>query len=199
MKYISLLLINLTFIFASCQTKTDSSKLKENSDCVIFYKKYKEATVSQQIDSALNYIDKAIKCDPNNASFKSNKIRFLISINKYKDAIEVVNTYSSKDTSLKMLEAVLKLKLETSDSKDLLQRCYDEYKQDKQMTNDKLVYKIALTNYFKNKDEALKEIEYSKKKSSEEYERTNLEALEELIKKHDKREVLFNLFGIGQN
>ncbi|RYF09914.1 MAG: tetratricopeptide repeat protein, partial [Flavobacteriales bacterium] len=136
MKFIYLLFINLSLNLASCQTKTDNVKLSEKNVCTIFYKKFREAVVSENAENALTYIDQAIKCDPTNESFKSNKLRFLIELGKYEKAIELINNFNSNDTSFKMLKAVLKLKIKDSDSKGLLKQCYNEYRSAKKITSD---------------------------------------------------------------
>lgn len=181
----------------SCNSKSDNQKSIKRSDCIIFYKKFKEEVIKGQTKNALIAIDKAINCDPNNESFKSNKLRLLIELSKYNDAIKLINSYKSDDNSFKMLKAVLKLKNKDTKAIDLLRECYNRYKNEREITTDNLIYKIALTNFFDGEEKALKEIETSRTNSIEENIKTNLDTLEELITQYDKQNVLFKLYGIS--
>lgn len=197
MKLIYLLVITMSIL--GCNSKSENQKSIERSDCIIFYKKFKEEVIKGQKKNALIAIDKAINCDPNNESFKSNKLRFLIELSKYNDAIKLIDSYKSDDNSFKMLTAVLKFKNKDAKAIDLLRECYNRYKDEREITTDDLIYKIALTNFFDGKEKALKEIDISRTNSKEENVKINLETLEELINQYDKQNVLFKLYGISES
>ncbi|WP_281232396.1 hypothetical protein [Flavobacterium gelatinilyticum] len=184
MKFLYLLAIIISA--AGCRNKSDSPKLIQQKDCIMFYDEFKNAITKKQKDTALNAINEAIRCDPNNKGFTSAKLRLLIELNEYKSAIDLIENYKSDDTSINMLHAVIKLKINAPESIDLLQKCYNQYNNEKEITKNNIMYKIALTNFFDGKEKALKEIQISKKTFITTDMKFNLESIEELINKYDK-------------
>lgn len=171
----AILIINFIFVLGSCQTKTDTKNVEpsKNKDCKIFYQKFKQAVIEQKSDSAVIHINNAIDCDPKNNGFKNSKLRFLISINKYDNAISTINEFDSLDKSMEFIKGVLKLKINDSGAVALLRKSYKDFKS-QEINSDTLLYKLALTNFFDNKDMVLKEIEQTKIKSPELYKTANL-------------------------
>lgn len=173
---------------------------KDFSDCKKIYKKFNNKFVLEENDSALIYINQAIECNPKNTNYKFSKIRFLIGINNYKDAIKQTNELIliSNDPSFKLLKGILMLKTNDSNSLKLLNESYTEYKQIKDPTSGNLFYRIALDNFFKGKDYSLNEVKKFKDiYKGKAYENQNINALEELINNETKENVLFKLFSIN--
>lgn len=187
---------------SSCQNKTNIAEkgaTQEKAKCEILYNKYIEKFSAREKDSALYYIDKSIKCDQNNNDYKYAKAQLLISNKDYKSAILVLGELNSAitDPTIKMQKGILNLKINEPSSKKILEECYADFKRIKGPTSNNLFYKIALDNYFKDKDYALIEIEKFKQTYKDKgYETQNINALESLIKNESKENVLFKLFNI---
>ncbi len=93
-----------------------------------------------------------------------------------------------------MLKGIIKLKDSNPQSEKLLVNSYDEFNQIKNPTSSNLIYKIALDNYFKEKEYSLNQVEEFKQTYKDKpYENQNIEALQELINKETKEIVLFNI------
>lgn len=198
-------------LLSNCNDKAKSDKDSSNSlkkdletnsssNCKKMYKKFNEKFALEENDSALVYINKAIECDSKNSNYQFSKVRFLIGINKYQDAINQIDEllFISNDPTLKMLKAILMIKTNNSDFIKLLNKSYIEFNQIKSLTSSNQLYKIALDNYFKGKDYSLEEIKKYKELYKEKpYENQNILALENLIKNENKENVLFKLFSIN--
>lgn len=172
---------------------------KEEVKCKEIYKKFNEKYVLEENDSALIYIDEAIKCNPKNNKYKYSKIKFLIEIKNYDDAIKQLDKFIllSNDPAFKLQKGVLLLKIKDEKSKQILEECYYEYQKLKEPTSNNLFYKIALDNYFEGKEYSLNEILKCKRQyQGKDYELQNIKVLEELINNKSKEEVLFNLYNI---
>lgn len=201
----------LPFLFigllSNCQNKNtvvknnvNNVEKKSANDCKAIFRKFNEKLVVEENDSAFYYLDKAIECDPKNNSFKYSKVKFLTNIKKYEDAIKQLDelTSNSTDPSLKMQKGILKLKINAVDSKNVLEKCYAEFNQIEKPTSSNSLYKIALDNYFKGKEYSLNKIKkFRQEYMGKPYETDNINALEELIKKESKENVLFKLFDIN--
>jgi len=195
MKY-AILIINFIFVLGSCQTKSDTKNIEpaKSQDCKIFYQKFKQAVIEQKSNGAIIQINNAINGNPKNYGYKNSKLRFLISIGKYEDAISTRRKLDSPDKSMEFLKAVLKLKINDSGAITLLRKSYQDFKS-QEINSDTLLYKVALTNFFENKDIALREIE-EYNINLQNYIKRNLKVLESLIKAKNKDEVLYGIFGI---
>ena len=77
-----------------------------------------------------------------------------------------------------------------------LRKIYGQYKNNKQLTSSNLIYKIALDNYFNDRNYALNQLKEYRKVYITEYDVQNLDAAESLVKSLGKKEVLFALFNI---
>jgi len=189
-----LLIISFT-IFPNCEKNKEKRSITNvKNDCQKYLQKHFNTVVVKKNDSALYYVNKAIDCDPTSINYKFTKVKFLIRLKKYEDAEIALNPIKENDLALKMLDGILKLKINNSDSKNTLSKVYTEYNNIENPTSTQLFYKIALDNYFKGKEYSTNKILDYKKNFQSEYEKQNIGALEELILKETKENVLFKLF-----
>jgi hypothetical protein len=203
-KFLILTTSIFVLLLSNCNNKKNivSSTIQKNdyAECKVFFDKYKKKMIIEENDSALIYIDKAIKCNPNNNSYKNSKVNFLISIKNYKDADKQLDELITitNDPAFRLLKGIIKLKDSDPQSEKLLVNSYNEFNQIKKPTSSNLIYKIALDNYFKGKDYSLNQVEEFKQAYKDKpYENQNIEALQELINKETKEIVLFKLFNIN--
>jgi len=181
--------------------KKNVSQEKDYSICKKYLKKYKENFIIEENDSALVYINKAIECNPNNNSYKNSKVTFLITIENYNEAIKQLDELIdiTNDPALRLQKSVVKLKINDKTSNELLKENYKEFDEIKKPTSSNLFYKIALDNYFKGKEYALKEIEKTRFVYKDKlYEVDNFKVLDELINTEKREVVLFKLFNIDK-
>jgi hypothetical protein len=190
-----LLILCLAVFTSNCQNKTNESN---DSKCEELFKKYKEKFSTSDIDSTRYYIESAMKCAPENKNFIDNSIRFYIKVADYKVAIKQVEKLKDNrsDISLDFMISVLKLKMGNPTAKKDLKKIYIQYNADKSLTSSNLIYKVALDNYFNDKNYALNRLKDYRKAYTTEYDIQNLDAAENLIKSVDKDEVLFALFNL---
>ena len=203
-KFLILTTSIFVLLLSNCNNKKNivSSTIQKNdyAECKVFFDKYKKKMIIEENDSALIYIDKAIKCNPNNNSYKNSKVNFLISIKNYKEADKQLDELITitNDPAFRLLKGIIKLKDSDPQSEKLLVNSYDEFNQMKEPTSNNLFYKIALDNYFKGKDYSLNQVkEFKQTYKDKPYENQNIEALQELINKETKERVLFKLFNIN--
>jgi hypothetical protein len=185
----------LFLFFLNCNSNFKKQlSSKQDNLCNIYFNKYSEKFVNGENDSALFYIDKAIKCNPNEINYYDNKLIFLISIKKYYNAIELIeDKQDNKDPIFKLLKGVLYLKINNNISDSLISESYNELL--KKTNSDNLFYKIALDNYFKGKVYSLNEISiYRKRNNNNKNDRFNIDVLEDLIINNSKETVLFKIF-----
>lgn len=193
---VSFLLLATTI--SSCQNKKTIPK--ENLECEILYNKYLEKFSLREKDSALFYINKCIKCDPSKSDNKYIKVQLLTSMKDYKNAILVFDEskLAIDDPALIMQKGVLMLKIEDVNSKKILEESYGKLKKIENITSSNQLYKIALDNYFLDKNYSLSEVnKFKEKYKGKPYENQNITALEDLINKETKETVLFKLFNIN--
>lgn len=158
--------------------------VKDFSNCKEIYKKYNEKYVLEENDSALVYINQAIECNPKNSEYKYTKIRFLVEIRNYNDAIKQLDKFilNSDDPAFKMQKGILMLKINDTNSKQTLEECYSEFNKLKEPTSINSFYKIALDNYFKGKEYSLNEVlKFKNEYKGKGYENQNIKFLEDLI------------------
>lgn len=202
MKNIFLTSVLLSFLaLSNCSNKKNQVKNISNQDCDFFYKKFKENLMIEQNDSAIIYIEKAIDCNSEKKSYKSDKLRFLISIGKYEKAVNYLSELNSKnqDISYSLLKSILLLKIKDKNAEISLEEVYTRYKKIKNPNSTDLFYRIALDNFFKGKEYSLIELDKIKKNTElSEYEIQNFTALHNLINEKDKNSVLFSLFSIEE-
>lgn len=195
MKNKLLLIFCLAVFTSNCQNKTNESN---DSKCKELFKKYKEKFSTSDIDSTRYYIENAMKCAPENKNFIDNSIRFYIKVADYKVAIKQVEKLkdNGSNISLDFMISVLKLKMGNASAKNDLKKNYIQYNTDKLLTSSNLIYKVALDNYFNDKNYALNQLKDYRKVYTTEYDTQNLDAVENLIKSVGKEDVLFTLFNI---
>lgn len=188
------LIFCLIILSASCQNKVTDIKCEE------FFKKYKEKFSNSDSDSARYYIKSAMECAPENKGYINNAIQLYIKINDYQNAIIQVEKLkdNGSDISLDFMISVLKLKMGNPSAKNDLKKNYIQYNADKMLTSSNLIYKVALDNYFNDKNYALNQLKDYRKVYTTEYDTQNLDAIENLIKSVDKDEVLFALFNLKE-
>lgn len=198
--------ISLGILPKCSKEKTNQSPIIINkeeeqfAECKKWNKKFNDQILLEENDSALYYINKAIKCNPKNVNYIFSKIRFLVDIKKFNDAKLQLDKLIliSDDPAFKLMKAILTRKTKEEKSEQLLNESYITFNKIKKPTSSNSFYRIALDYYFKGKNYSLKEIEKHKNKYKESYEIQNINALEELILNNDKEkeDVLFLLFNI---
>ncbi|MDN3673044.1 hypothetical protein QWY99_08290 [Flavobacterium branchiarum] len=170
------------------------------SDCKKIYKKFNNKFALEENDSALIYINQAIKCNPKSSNYKFTKVRFLVETKNYNDAIIQLDELiiNSEDPAFKMEKGTIFLKINEKNAIKALRDAYNDYDKIQNPTSNNQFCKIALDNYFKGKEYALKEIDKFKENYKDKgYENQNINFLEELINKETKENVLFKLFSIN--
>lgn len=187
-------------VFLTCNSN-QGNKVNIKKDCSIYNDKYVEYSSLNKSDSALYYINKAIKCDPKDDYFKTEKIRLLIKNNNYKSVISFAEELASKnDPNYKMLYGTLLLKNGDFQSEEILKEAYSLFKKstkDYSVANSNLhFYQIALDNYFQGKEYSLNKIELYKKNYTDVHNKQLAEYIHNLILKKSKKDVLFVMFGI---
>lgn len=196
-----ILSISFLLLFNCGNKKTEKTEIEQQDSlkCKIFYKNYNKKIVLEENDSALYYINKAIDCSPKNYNYKNTKAMFLINIKKYNEAILQFNELSiiTKDPAYKLFKGILLLKIGDKDSDNYLREVYSEYNKITKPTSSNEFYKIALDNYFKDKEYSLNEIKRLKiEYKNKAYELQNLSALEEYISNETKKNVMYKLINI---
>lgn len=189
-------------LFSNCQNKDTigktTSAIKTNLNCKEIIHKYNEKFIAEENDSALIYINQAIKCNPKSSNYKFTKVRFLVETKNYNDAIIQLDELiiNSEDPAFKMEKGIIFLKINDKNAIKALRDAYNDYDKIQNLTSNNQFCKIALDNYFKGKEFSLAEIQKYKEKFKEPYEIQNINTLEQLILNNNKEEVLFSLFNI---
>lgn len=199
-----IIILLLITSLSSCQSKSEPKKILEKEiiidkpECEIIYNKYIEKVSKMENDSAIYFLDKSINCDPANNDYKFSKVQFFVDNQKYQEALNQLNEIKidSIDPSLKLFSSVLKLKLNNDDADKDLREVYTKIAKIKKPTSSNIFYKLALDNYFKDKNYALEQLKFHKKQYVSDYDKQNLDALENYIVTDDKRNVLFKIFNI---
>ncbi|MBE9577236.1 tetratricopeptide repeat protein [Flavobacterium proteolyticum] len=190
----------ITFLLvSSCKNaKIENIEIKDNKQCEEFNKKHVKFAIAEQNDSAIYYIDKAIKCNPEHENYKFSKVRFLIGLNKYEEAEKVLLTFKNpEEPTIKMNIGILKLKTNDAQSENILKDVHSKFENLKSKSSTYFFYKIALDNYFYGKDYALNQIKEYKREYTTAYDLQNINALENSIMNNEKKEVLFKLLNIN--
>lgn len=195
-----------TILLFSCNGKAQDNNIKEEKCNGYYAEKYSEFfnkwSVNREnkkvIDSTLYYLDKQISCDPHNFSNIQEKANFLIYNSFYDKAIKEIDSISNTNPFFKMMKGTLGLKLERDNSEKLLEEARNEFAKYIQKHNDPndVSWKIILDNYFEGKEYALKQSAKAKKSFKEDYQITNIEAIEQMIKGMSKRDILYHVFKI---
>jgi len=180
-------------IFFCCRKKGNNTAVSQSCDNYI--KKFNQYLRDEKIDSALYYINEAIKCDPTKNEYKLKKVQYLISEQRYEMAYKSIDDFSNPSPEFIMMKGVIALKLNKNNSNKLLKEAYKEI-QDKTKNVNNQYYKIALDNYFEGKDYALNQIKVYQKTYDKKYYIYISDLLEKHIKNLSKEEVLFKIFNV---
>lgn len=189
-------------LLSNCNNKKTSNNVvieKENLKCKEIYKKYNDKYVLEENDSALIYINQAIECNPKSSNYKYTKIRFLVEIKNYNDAIEQLDKFiqNSDDPAFKMEKGIILLKINDKNAINVLSDSYNDYNKIQVPTSNNQFCKIALDNYFKGKEYSLNQVlKFKDEYKGKGYENQNIKFLEDLINNETKEDVLFKLFNI---
>ncbi|MGX1023605.1 hypothetical protein [Psychroflexus sp. MBR-150] len=195
-----------TIVFLSCNNKDHDTNIKDENCNGYYAKKYSEffnkwsmnREDKQVVDSTLYYLDKQMSCDPKNISIIQEKANFLIYNELYEKAIIEIDSVSNTDPFFKMMKGTLSLKLNKNDGEKLLREARNEfthYIQEYNNPND-VSWKIILDNYFEGKEYALRQSAKVKKNFKEDYQKTNIQTIEQMLKEMSKKEILYHLFKI---
>jgi len=195
-----------TILLFSCNGKAQDSRSKDEKCNGYYAEKYSEFfnkwSVNREdkkvIDSTLYYLDKQISCDPKNFNNIQEKANFLIYNGFYERAMKEIDSVSDADPFFKMMKGTLALKLDKNNSDDLLKEARNEFTQYIQEYKDPndVSWKIILDNYFEGKEYALSEATKAKKSFKEDYQITNIETIEQMIKEMPKKDILYQIFKI---
>jgi len=194
MKRLILLTLIILFGFSSCKTSN-------NKSCELFYQSYGKFRNESKVDSALFYIDKTIQCNKNDFFYKIEKTKYLISIEKYRNAIVELESVKKEDESSEVnyLKGVLLLKIRDEDGLVILTDVYKNYKrEEKTLNSDSLYYYLTLVNFFDGKDATILKINENKQKYADDLATyKTLDLLQSLISTKSKEEVMFKITNIN--
>lgn len=184
----------------TCNSK-HSKEATISQDCSVYNDKYVEFRMNNRNDSAIYYIDKAIKCDPQDDFFKTEKVKLLINNQDYISATSVAEELAVKsDPNYKMLYGTLLLKNDDVQSEKNLKEAYSLFEKstkDYSKANSNLkFYQIALDYYFQGKEYSLKKIEIYKKNYTDIHNTQLAEYIQDLILNRSKEDVLFAMYGM---
>lgn len=193
------ILVALCFIFA-CKSQKDGFP---SEDCQSYNDKYVEYASKREVDSALFYIDKSIKCNKNDDFYKFEKVKLLVSADEYEKAYDYLDALLSKrEPTFKMYKGVLGLKLQKREASNFLQEAYNEFKNLEKYNGKKdhniAFYKSGLDYYFEGRKYAKKAVlEYKQLFEKSSYSLETLEVAEKLIETNGKEQVLYEMFNIN--
>lgn len=169
---------------------------KQIKDCNAYKERFIDFELTNNIDSALVYINKAIECNPTDEYYKFSKVNFLIRQLKYEEALKSLKTLNlENEVSLQLMEVALNMKI-GGDSIDFkLDKIYAKInKHDFKSNSSAIAYKIVLDNYFKGSDYALDKIALANANFEDNNSTLLFESLKNNIETYDKNEVVFKLF-----
>ncbi len=170
------------------------------SSCEELNKIYVDYALKRKKDSALLFLNKAIECDPQNKLYRSSKVNFLVDDHNWLEASsEIKKMDYDDDVTLKMMIAVLDLKMEKVYADENLKKLYVELENGLGSNYENVNYfsfYIALNNYFENKESALLELSKFENKRSDTQWKSTVEFLEDNISNLGKKEVLYKFFNI---
>ncbi len=206
MKKIFYLIFSLLLISCKFESKAQNESNIEDKCNGYYGEKYVEFfnkwSVNREnkkiIDSTLYYLNKQISCNPKDVGAIQEKAMFLIYNKFFENALKEIDTLSEVDPFFKMMKGTIGLKLNKENSEELLKEARKEFTQYIEEYNDPndVVWKLILDNYFKGKEYALNKAESLKKTMKKDYEVTNIEAIELMIREMSKEDVLYHLFKI---
>ena len=181
------------------KNKSDAVKKVDTTLCEKFNEKYIEFSINNKIDSAYFYLNRAIKCNPENESFKYEKISFLIKNKEYNKALKDLDNIiiTSKDITYQFLKSIILYRINDSKAKVELDKVYSEVSKKSESNFTYLTYKILLDNYFKGKEYALSEITSIDTEKIGIAEKQTLKYLQTKIKDSEKpMDIIFDMFDI---
>ena len=189
------LFTSIFFMLCSLFSCSKQNK-KQIKDCNAYKERFIDFELTNNIDSALVYINKAIECNPTDEYYKFSKVNFLIRQLKYEEALKSLKTLNlENEVSLQLMEVALNMKI-GGDSIDFkLDKIYAKInKHDFKSNSSAIAYKIVLDNYFKGSDYALDKIALANANFEDNNSTLLFESLKNNIETYDKNEVVFKLF-----
>lgn len=196
--------MRIVFIAIICITigcKSKNSHFSKKA-CLNYNNKYVEFASRNQIDSALFYVNKSIKCDKSNDFYKLEKVNLLVNNMNYENAINYLDEpLSNNNPVYKMFKGVLLLKIQKNeDAYSFLKEAHNEFNNIKNSSVDynSAFYSLGLDNYFEEAYQIEVSIsEYKQLFIEDSYALQTIEYAESLIKTYDKVEVLYKMFNIN--
>lgn len=180
-------------IFLSCK-----GQKKEILNCDGFNKKFVEYVMERKRDSALIYIDKAIDCNPESSFYRFSKVNYLIDNKDWIGASNGLKKIKQQDDiTIKMMIAVLDLKMKNPNAEESLNDVWILSNKDAKDINYS-IYDVALTNFFKGKEEALLKLSDLRNEYDDVGSVKKIDFLKENINKESNELVLYNLFNIRE-
>lgn len=191
----------LSFFILITLLSISSCKTRDSKSCELFYLSYEKYRNETKIDSAVFYIDKVIHCNKNDFFYKIEKVKYLISVERYKNAILELESINKKDESLEVdfLKSVLLLKVQDENGLNSLENVYKSYKsKSKTLDENSLLYYISLVNFFEGKENANSTInEFKLKYVNDLNINRTLEVIQILVNNSSKEDVLFKITNIN--
>lgn len=193
-KYVFLI---FSCLLLSIQFCCKNYKKKVEIDCEDYNQRFVDFELVNRPDSALVYIDKAIKCNPTDDFYKFSKVNFLIRQSNYIEAARLLKTLDyENELSLQLMVIALDMKTDRDSIDFKLDKIYAKINQHDFISNSSTIaFKIVLDNYFKGEKYALNRIKEAKL-DFKDYNSTLLfESIKQNIESNsNKQEVIYKLF-----
>lgn len=190
--------IGLFFLTSNCSNPENKNLSEIEAKYIENYENWNLDTDSQnKQDSVLYYIDELINISEDDF-YKVEKIKFLYRIEKNKDALSVFKTLNEQNSfMIELLRTLIEIKDNSNNTDSVLQSICHKY-EDKKLTIEENLYKIALDYYFKGGNYAIDEInDLMTKEELSESNKQLYEILQEKIQnEEDSLEVLFYLYNL---
>lgn len=193
-KYVFLI---LSCLLLSIQFCCKNHKKKVEIYCEDYNKLFVEFELVNRPDSALVYINKAIKCNPTEDFYKFSKVNFLNRQSNYIEAARLLKTLDyENELSLQLMVIALDMKTGRDSIDSKLNKIYTKINYHKfKVDASTIIYKIALDNYFKGGQYALNEIKEAKLDIKDYNSTLLLESIKQNIESgSSKQEIIYKLF-----
>ena len=196
--------MRIIFIVIICITigcKSKNSHFSKKT-CLSYNNKYVEFASRNQVDSALFYVNKSIKCDKSNNFYKLEKVNLLVNNMEYENASNYLDELISNNNPVyKMFKGALLLKIQKNeDAYSILKEAHNEFNNIKNSGIDynSAFYSLGLDNYYEEAYQTEVSVsEYKQLFREDLYALQTIEYAESLIKTHNKVEVLYKMFNIN--
>lgn len=187
----SLSYVLILFLLSNCNAQ---------SDCVELYNKYVNNDFEENSKKALEYLNRAIECDPDNSDYRFEKVRFYILNKNYDMALKSAKNLNDRALE-NLMKGIILLKLDKKDEgienlKSAL-KFYDNSKS----SDEELMFStefniIILKNIIESKNSAISFLHLKRKDYSKDYQINSFNHLEELINANSAENVLFSIYNI---